>query len=186
MKLMATRNVGRRSRIKGSSFELRVSRILSAWWAEDESMLRARAVDLPLRRAPGSGGWDVRRGAGSDLLVMTPDFCFPFGVECKNTESWSFDGLFKGNGGASLLRYWEQCETATRLSSLCPLLVFTRNTYPVYALMPRQWAEFFDFDWTIHYRPLDVVVGFLDGLTTGKVPSKAAVQAEWSAIRVAT
>ena len=89
------------------------------------------AVDLPFRRTPGSGGWDKRK-AGADVQLMCNDDDFPFSIECKNQEAWSWDGIFKDNPKEKFWSYWTQCKKWAVYQGKVPLLVFTKNFHPDY------------------------------------------------------
>lgn len=53
---------------------------------------------------------------------------FPYAIECKNTER------------IAIWQALEQCESNAKRTGLRPLLVFSRNRSPVYAVI--QWDEF--------------------------------------------
>jgi len=125
-------------RQKGNRFELTLARILSIWWKQPDAN-NLPAKELWFRRVPMSGGFDKRKAGGDIWSVVDEAQTFPFSLEAKNREEWSWDGLFKRNEKWPVLSYWEQCcGDATRMKKV-PLLVFTKNRHPVYFAV-NQWV----------------------------------------------
>lgn len=120
--------MGAMSRNKGAAFERYCRERLTAWWG------------CPWTRTTTHHG-QVKGDLPGDLVPVNPSVQFPFVVECKNDEQWSFDTFLKtssaGGGalGASLTQAREQ-----GLASLCGprpyLLLLHRNRSPVFALFP--------------------------------------------------
>ena len=128
--------MGAKSRRKGAKGELTVSRILSAWWVGDTTLLKAKATDLPIRRTPLSGGWAKGSGLGGDLVSVKPE-ASSFGIFCvevKNQERWQLEGMLKDKKWP-VHGWWRQCRTESKNAHAIPLLVFTRNQHPWYFRM---------------------------------------------------
>jgi hypothetical protein len=110
------------SKHKGSEYELKIAKVLSDWWGE------------PFRRTPMSGGlhWREDNRVSGDI-VTPPDSVFPYNIECKKREEWSFDQLIKGTG--EIESYWEQCDRDARGIRRKPLLIFSKNFNPDYIML---------------------------------------------------
>lgn len=75
-------------RKKGKDYELKIARVLSKWWGS------------PLHRTPTSG-MHIYSG---DIVDDKGEF--PFIVECKKNEQWSFGNLFEKD--SLLFSFWEK------------------------------------------------------------------------------
>ena len=74
------------SKAKGSSYELKIAKQLTAWSGYE------------FNRTPMSGGlrWQEDNNISGDI-VPPAELKFPFSVECKKREiDWDFDFLLKG------------------------------------------------------------------------------------------
>lgn len=132
----------KKSRDKGNNYELHICRRMSEWWF-GKSFDKVKGGELPFRRTPLSGGWDKREG--SDVNLMQEGEEFPFSIECKNQEKWSWDSLFKGGEKNPIWGYWEQCEKAAKEKNKVPLLIFSKNFNPDYVMMSAvTWGMFPD------------------------------------------
>ena len=84
-----------------------------------------KAFNLPpedvVSRPMGSPGIDV-------MLSVRARSVFPFGIECKRSESLSIPA------------WWKQC--ATNADNLKPLLVYRRNHEPAMAVL--RWDDFLE------------------------------------------
>ncbi len=123
------------SRSKGNRAELRLCRVLSAWWLSDAYSVKTKAEDLPFRRTPLSGGWDKKRAA-MDLIV--PKNC-PFFVEVKDRESWDFIRFFTTEDGGELVRWYEK----ERIKDKCHILIFTRKRFPDFIMFDSVTSSLF-------------------------------------------
>lgn len=110
------------SRAKGNKYELKITDILDQWWT---GRLH-KADERVFRRTPLSGGYD-RRLFPSDLI--TPEE-FPFGIECKNRESWSFENFL---GGSNSLISWLTLEEDKTGKDV--LLIFTKKYADDYVML---------------------------------------------------
>lgn len=116
------------SKNKGNEYERKIARTLTLWWGEE------------FHRVPQSGGlrWgDDSRVAGD--IVCHKDSKWPFTTECKKREGWEFDQVLKGTGDVE--KYWQQAVRDGERVSLRPLLVFSKNFAPNYAMV---YAEDFE------------------------------------------
>jgi len=167
------------SRAKGNKFELVIARAISVWWTGSSSFLACRADQLPFRRTPGSGGWDKRRGGESDLFIMDDSVSnFPYGVECKNQQAWTWDQVHKGNAKCPILSYWDQCVKAcNQAGDRTPLLIFTRNQHPNYVCLEVDEANRIGMPWDFHWRRMGLVFSLLDDLFRVN-PSACVTKAE--------
>ena len=119
--------MGMKSKRKGSNFERFLSRELSEWWYQDNSILR---------RVPLSGGWDA--AALGDVMVP-PAYIgkvpkFPFYVEARNREGWDFSELYDVDRNSALKKWWAETLTKAKVPKQIPLLVFSRAYQPTYVL----------------------------------------------------
>lgn len=142
-------------RNKGARGEREIVELLSEWWHKDYHS----AVFV---RTPGSGGWGgaseshkvikANMHAGGD--IMTTNKKFPFSVEVKRRENWSYAGLLKANS-SPIWAFWRQAVAQGKRDSRIPLLVFRKNRkggrlkkdcllpvqYEWLAMMPKEFAN---------------------------------------------
>ncbi len=102
---------GRKSKVKGRTFEKRIGEILGHWWWEK-----------PFRHTPGSGAWDKQAKDGSllapgDLVIPNEANCSLF-VECKK---------HKQIGQADLIGWWEKCKNEAETFQKIPVLVYAED-----------------------------------------------------------
>ena len=110
---------------KGGSAEREVGSIIQLWWQRFESTAE-------FCRTPLSGGWGKSRGtkvaehfnACGDL--MTTGARFPFCVEAKWRESWSYDNLVQGKPTAPW-GWWRQCLKAANTQHNVPMMWMRKN-----------------------------------------------------------
>lgn len=116
------------SKQKGNNFERKVAKILT------------EKLEMEFNRTPQSGGlrWASDNNVYGD--IVTPNN-FPFIIECKNRENWSFDQLMKGQ--CKEFDNWvkqvtEDCCRYNHNSGdkdtilKVPLIIFTKNRMPIY------------------------------------------------------
>jgi len=108
---------GKGSRRKGNKFENDVAKIIGKWWYNDETALV---------RTPLSGG---HHWAG-DIIPKNDDPDFPFCIECKNQEGWSFEQLFTAPE-SQIYQWWKQTVDECP-EGKDPILIFTRNRLPIF------------------------------------------------------
>ena len=115
--------MGARSRRKGARAELEVCRLFQ------------RALGGKWSRVPLSGGWANRAEFHTcgDVITTLPDF--PFTVECKNAEGWHLEQLLTNPETCLIARWWQQTCAEAAEAGKKPLLVFTRNFQPLFALV---------------------------------------------------
>jgi hypothetical protein len=119
---------------KGKSFERKEAKFWGEWWQGS-----------PFRRVPLSGGWDkVTDGeclAAGDLYIP-PESDFPFCIECKKREGWSFEAILSLRCKA-FWSWWEQTETEALRVGRLPLLVFSKNHSQVFVAFDQKhfWKE---------------------------------------------
>lgn len=113
---------------KGKAAERKLVPLFAAWWGSE------------FFRTPESGGMSTRltkmlkidfsKFAGD---IVTLDETFPFCVESKKVEGWTLEQLLTSD--KTLIHgWWEQAVNQTPVGKL-PLLVFTKNHAPLYAMM---------------------------------------------------
>ena len=114
--------VGARSRRKGSRAEREVCRLfqrhLGGCWS----------------RVPLSGGWGNRAEFATCGDVVTTLPAFPFTIECKNAEGWHLEQLLVSPETCPIARWWHQTCAEAAEAGKKPLLVFTRNFQPLFAM----------------------------------------------------
>lgn len=115
--------MGKRSRNKGSGFELKTAKELTRIWGGNFS------------RVPASGGlhWENDQRVAGDI-IPPPESNFPFVVECKKVETDSLRNLFLNIG--LVKDWWEQVTLDAKRVSLTPMLVFSKNRDKMYVLLP--------------------------------------------------
>lgn len=114
------------SRRKGQSAERKLVKLFEAWWGSK------------FFRTPGSGAFATRGFAGVDTSSMagdlvTPDPSFPFCVESKKVEGWTLEQMLSSDK-THIHKWWDQAVRETPKGKI-PLLVFTKNHAPLYAMM---------------------------------------------------
>lgn len=132
-------------RAKGNGFENEACRALSRWlgpvkpdaYFYDDCLISS----LPFRRrstsvTPSSGSWE---GSGDILHVKGSGIVFPFRVEAKCWEGWELDGLMQ-RSRVDPWEWWEQAKGQSD-EGYFPLMVFTRNHRPVYAMLETKVAQ---------------------------------------------
>lgn len=121
-------------RTKGSVAEREVAGLLAEWWQRKDPT-------ADFCRTPLSGGWGNPATRGSYKAsgdIMTTSTSFPFVVEVKRREGFSFDLLIRGlRGGKSpVWGWWQQACTAAREQRGIPLLWLRRNREPWRVMLP--------------------------------------------------
>ncbi|NJL54162.1 hypothetical protein HC928_02600 [bacterium] len=118
-------------RKKGANAERRLAKLFSDWWGTE------------FARTPLSGGFSTKTfredwNAAGDLV--TPDPAFPFCVESKKVEGWKMEHLLTQKN--SLLHDWWNQTLKETPEGKIPLLVFTKNRTPLFAMMPWRSGKF--------------------------------------------
>jgi len=117
------------SRDKGNIAEREVAALLTTWWGAHEP-------DVKFVRTPGSGGWQVAqvraefRACGD---IMTTSATFPWCVEVKRREAWSWDTLLAGRK-SPVWKWWEQAQRDATSAGLKPMMWF-RHSREAWAIM---------------------------------------------------
>lgn len=113
---------------KGKAAERKLVKLFSQWWGSE------------FFRTPESGGMATRLTTqlGIDLSkfkgdIVTLDETFPFCVESKKVEGWTLEQMLTSD--KTLMHdWWDQAVTQTPEGKI-PLLIFTKNHAPLYAMM---------------------------------------------------
>lgn len=137
--------MGARSRRKGSRVERDVARLLQ------------QALGGRWSRVPLSGGWGNRAEFATCGDVITTIADFPFTVECKAVEGWHLEQLLTSPDKCPIVAWWRQAVAEAREAGRRPLLVFTRNFQPIFAVLRAGDAEALDL--AVGARGLTVRVG---------------------------
>lgn len=115
---------GRGAKNKGSAYELKMAKSLSAWWGED------------FHRTPNSGAWSSTHN--SDMQagdIITPEKAkFPFVVECKNHEGWTLENVIMNTGNHR--DWYEQVVGDALRVKKVPFLLFHRNFSDDFVTLP--------------------------------------------------
>lgn len=123
MRLRRHKWMGKKSKVKGSGYELKIAKALSAWWGHE------------FHRTPQSGGlrWNDDNNVAGD--IVTPlEANFPFIVECKKREEWTLENLFLNN--KDIKYWWEQVVQDCERVGRTPILIFSRNRARDFVMMP--------------------------------------------------
>ena len=119
------------SRSKGSVGEREIAKKLEAWWQPVEP--GCRFVKTPL-----SGGWggpDVRAGFNASGDLMTTAKRFPWAVEVKRREGWTFERFIDGKP-SPVWGWWRQAQEAALEMGKEPALFFRKNRGDWLLLLP--------------------------------------------------
>lgn len=111
------------SKAKGSSFELKIARLLSQWSGYE------------FHRTPMSGAlhWSNDTRVVSDIVPPQElvDLGWPFSIECKKVEyDWSFSGIVEGT--SMFWKHWDQANSDASQEGLVTMLIFSRNYRGIY------------------------------------------------------
>lgn len=115
--------IGKHSKTKGSGYELKIAKFMSNWWGGNFS------------RVPASGGlqWGSDQRVAGDI-VPPAGLNFPFVIECKKREEWTFDHILLDIGQPK--EWWAQVVRDARRISKVPLLIFSRNRQKDFVMIP--------------------------------------------------
>ncbi len=116
-------------RTKGHAFEKKIARELGLWWCNDrDAFWRVLGSGGAAHASPGKD-WQP----GDIVPVKRMDRELRVCIECKKTESWFFEEVFKVGKKSELMKHWKQCldERAGR----DPWLIITRNRLPVFLIL---------------------------------------------------
>jgi len=116
-------STGKGSKVKGSSYENKVAKLLGDWWGGKFS------------RVPASGGlqWGADQRVAGDI-VPPADVYFPFVVECKKREEWTMEHVLLDIGDPK--DWWKQVVMDARRIKKVPLLIFSRNRAKDFVMLP--------------------------------------------------
>jgi len=119
-------------RIKGKAAERDVARIHEAWWAPFEPGTK-------FVRTPMSGGWshgDAMKDAFQTAAdLMTTSKIFPFSVEIKRREGWSWE-RFRDGKPSPVTGWWSQTRSEARANNRVPALWIRKSRMPWYVVLP--------------------------------------------------
>ncbi len=117
--------MGLMERRKGKRFERTCAEQLSQWIYRNANSLRP---------TPMSGGWSAMPLGDIQLSPVLKGEVkdFPFYVECRNRESWRLEQLFNSLG--PIRAWWDETSAKAAEVKKCPLLIFTRNHCPSFAM----------------------------------------------------
>jgi len=118
---------------KGARGEIQVAKDLATWWAQVEQGCK-------FKRTPLSGGWgdaDTRGGFKVAGDICTTAERWPFTVEVKRREGWSF-GTFARGRLSPVWGWWRQCIEQAAEEDRIPMLWFRKNRQPWLVLLPER------------------------------------------------
>ena len=115
---------GKKAKRKGGSFERRVAKSLSEFWGSE------------FFRTPASGGSRLKKDYNLAGDVCTADDEWFFHIECKNQESLGNFWAFMVSDKNIVWKWWDQATTECP-SHQVPVLVFTKNRMPVWAMLKK-------------------------------------------------
>jgi len=113
---------------KGAEFEGWCCKLFEKWWSVSKFVRtkNMQVVGTSYRLAHG----DIVSVVGTSPLVLDP--YFPFSIECKKDETWTFLDFFKADGRANAIEvWWKQCREDAIRWNKHPLLVFSKNYFPI-------------------------------------------------------
>lgn len=118
-------------RPKGCKAEIEVAKTLEPWWAKLEP-------ECKFVRTPLSGGWggkEVRAGFKASGDLMTTAKRFPFAVEVKRREGWSWKTLL-GSKKCPVWVWWHQAIGQAEEMGTEPTLWVRKNREPWFVMLP--------------------------------------------------
>jgi hypothetical protein len=111
---------------KGSSFELKICKILDDWWGKVGAF----------NRSPHSGAYHtITKGAGSGQLsgdIVGPQG-FLLSIEAKKRENWDFVDLASGKH-TGIMAWWGQAVKQTPPGKE-PVLIFSKNRTDIFVMI---------------------------------------------------
>lgn len=125
------------SKQKGSSFELKVAKLLTEWSGQE------------FHRTPMSGAlhWANDNRVISDIVPPQNlvDEGWPFSIECKKVESsWELNTFVEGT--AQFWKHWKQCQDDANRESMIPMLVFSKNYRDTYVAITQSTYHTLNLD----------------------------------------
>lgn len=123
--------MGKKSKVKGSTYELKIAKLLTSWWGAGT-----------FNRAPASGAlhWGRDQRVAGDI-VAPPEADFPFVIECKKREEWTMEHILLDIGQPK--EWWAQVVTDARRVEKVPILIFSRNRAKDFIMVPYD-SEMYD------------------------------------------
>lgn len=122
-------------RKKGKVAEREVVGIIQPWWQQHEPT-------ASFVRTPMSGGWShgttAREGFQSAADIMTTSEIFPFSVEIKRREGWSF-ARFRDGKPSPVQGWWAQTRSEARDNKRVPMLWLRKSRMPWLVLLPEAY-----------------------------------------------
>lgn len=117
------------SKQKGSSFELKVAKLLTEWSGYE------------FHRTPMSGAlhWANDNRVVSDIVPPQNlvDEGWPFSIECKKVESsWELNTFLEGT--AQFWKHWKQCLEDANRENMVPMLIFSKNYREIYVAIQQE------------------------------------------------
>lgn len=129
------------SRTKGNVAEREVAALIQTWWRQLEP-------GCAFVRTPSSGGWGTPELRGSFRVsgdLATTSTTFPFSVEVKRREGWSWTTLLAGKP-SPVWGWWRQTLTAATEMKAHPMLWVRRSQQPWLVLVPALCVEPIDLE----------------------------------------
>lgn len=118
------------SKLKGARGEREVCALLRLWWAP--------VSDARFERSPGSGGWQGKKEFDTTGDIVCSDPTFPFSVECKFRENWSWENFIK-DGKSPVHKWWEQTLHQASLTNKVPCLFFRKSRMIWQVMLPSSY-----------------------------------------------
>jgi len=112
-------------RAKGKGFERLISKQLTEYFGHK------------FAATPASGGlrWKGIKNTRGDIVTDMPGW--KWCIECKKDESWTLDNFVTMPPKHPIKQWWYQCCRDAKAIGKKPLLIFTKNHRPIYAMVPR-------------------------------------------------
>lgn len=120
-------------RAKGAANENAIRDLLTPWWHHVEAEVDGEPVVFA--RTPGSGGHHRSKEFDMAGDLMTNARLFPFAIEVKAREGWTFERFFHGFK-SPVWGWWKQCVRDAEKTNRVPFLIFKKNRQPWMVLVP--------------------------------------------------
>lgn len=146
--------MGVKGKPKGNNYENAIAKEVRATFLPED--FDPKLAHNLIHRTPQSGG-GVERG---DLIIKPPIWqFFPWFVECRNRQSWSWKNIWEKHTESLILRWFfedavgkcHDYDTDSRYPR-SPLLVFTRNQHKNYFAA---WARDLNFHLYVDYMDIE-------------------------------
>jgi hypothetical protein len=119
---------------KGGEFELQMCKLIAKTFDRDYNKFTPRSPNSGARATPEWKGDIAKIG---DAVTL-----FPFTVECKNSQDWSFESFFAHPDHSVLYGWYKKVQLEASIGDYNPAVFFKRFGTPAFAMI--EWHVYYD------------------------------------------